>query len=73
MAEILCVYRQVAMLRGQAGGGESQGQDSSGGGSLAIVSYDEKPGDPGDRYNYHAGSSTTGWHQPDHRDARSRV
>src|ERR1700756_1244532 len=44
MAEILCVYRQVAMLRGQAGGGESQGQDSSGGGSLAIVSYDEKPG-----------------------------
>ena len=29
MAEILCVYRQVAMLRGQAGGGESQGQDSS--------------------------------------------
>src|ERR1700746_211105 len=44
--EILCVYRQVAMLRGQAGGGESQGQDSSGGGSLAIVSYDEKPGIP---------------------------
>ena len=44
MAEILCVYRQVAMLRGQAGGGESQGQASSGGGSLAIVSYDEKPG-----------------------------
>jgi hypothetical protein len=44
MAEILCVYRQVAMLRGQAGGGESQGQDSGGGGSLAIVSCDEKPG-----------------------------
>jgi hypothetical protein len=44
MAEILCVYRQVAMLRGQVGGGESQGQDSGGGGSLAIVSYDEKPG-----------------------------
>ena len=42
MAEILCVYRQVAMLRGQAESGESQGDD--GGGSLAIVSYDEKPG-----------------------------
>jgi transposase len=42
MAEILCVYRQVAMLRGQAESGESQGEDS--GGSLAIVSYDEKPG-----------------------------
>ena len=44
MAEILCVYRQVAMLRGQAGTGESQGQDGDGGGSLAIVSYDAKPG-----------------------------
>src|SRR5207302_696238 len=42
MAEILCVYRQVAMLRGQAESGQSQGED--GGGSLAIVSYDEKPG-----------------------------
>src|ERR1700739_136118 len=41
MAEILCVYRQVAMLRGQAESGESQGEDS--GGSLAIVSYYEKP------------------------------
>src|SRR3954447_18311848 len=30
------------MLRGQADSGESQGED--GGGSLAIVSYDEKPG-----------------------------
>jgi transposase len=39
MAEILCVYRQVAMLRGQA----EESQDR-GGGSLAIVSYDEKPG-----------------------------
>ena len=43
MAEILCVYRQVAMLREQAESGEGQGQDG-GGGSLAIVSYDEKPG-----------------------------
>ena len=42
MAEILCVYRQVAMLRGQAEGDQSQGEDSSG--SLAIISYDEKPG-----------------------------
>jgi transposase len=40
MAEILCVYRQVAMLRGHA----ATGQDSGGGESLAIVSYDEKPG-----------------------------
>jgi len=44
MAEILCVYRQVAMLRSQAESGESQGQDGGGGGNLAIVSYDEKPG-----------------------------
>jgi len=41
MAEILCVYRQVAMLRAE--GEKSHGQDG-GGGSLAIVSYDEKPG-----------------------------
>src|ERR1700752_2963257 len=44
MAEILCVYRQVAMLRSQAQSGKTQGQDGGGGGSLAIVSYDEKPG-----------------------------
>jgi hypothetical protein len=37
MAEILCVYRQVAMLRNEA----AKGQDSGGG--LVIVSYDEKP------------------------------
>jgi transposase len=42
MAEILCVYRQVAMLRAE--GGKSRGQDGSGGESLALVSYDEKPG-----------------------------
>jgi transposase len=39
MAEILCVYRQVAVLRAE--GEKSGGQD---GGSLALVSYDEKPG-----------------------------
>ena len=44
MAEILCVYRQVAMLRGQAGSGDNQAQDGGGDASLAIVSYDEKPG-----------------------------
>src|SRR5580693_6298399 len=38
MAEILCVYRQVAMLRSRA----AKGQDCGGG--LVIVSYDEKPG-----------------------------
>src|SRR5438270_4532423 len=42
MAEILCVYRQVAMLRAEAE--KSRGQDGSGGESLALVSYDEKPG-----------------------------
>jgi hypothetical protein len=44
MAEILCVYRQGAMLREQADSGHSQDQDSGAGESLAIVSYDEKPG-----------------------------
>ena len=39
MAEILCVYRQVALLRAEEE--KNQGQD---GGGLAIVSYDEKPG-----------------------------
>jgi transposase len=42
MAEILCVYRQVAML--QAEGEKSGGQDGGDGGTLAIVSYGEKPG-----------------------------
>ena len=44
MAEILCVYRQVAMLREQADSGQSQDQHNGAGGTLAIVSYDEKPG-----------------------------
>jgi hypothetical protein len=43
MAEILCVYRQVAVLREQAASGKRESQ-GDGGGSLAIVSYDEKPG-----------------------------
>jgi len=34
MAEVLCVYREVAVLR------ESQSETSNG----AIISYDEKPG-----------------------------
>ena len=41
MAEIQCVYRQVAMLRAE--GENTHGQDGAGG-DLAIVSYDEKPG-----------------------------
>ena len=41
MAEILCVYRQVAMLRAQATNGDSQSPESSDAGSLAIISYDE--------------------------------
>src|ERR1700746_2516947 len=44
MAKILCVYRQVAMMRSQAESGKSRGQDGGGGGSLAIISYDEKLG-----------------------------
>jgi hypothetical protein len=42
MAEILCVYRQVAVLReqGQSAASAGTGMD----GSLAIISYDEKPG-----------------------------
>jgi hypothetical protein len=44
MAEILCVYRQVAMLRSKGESGQSQGPESSESGSLAIISYDEKPG-----------------------------
>lgn len=39
MAEILCVYRQVALLRK---GGESAANVDEG--SLAVISYDEKPG-----------------------------
>jgi transposase len=38
MAEILCVYRQVAMLRAEPEKSQTQG------GGLAIISYDEKPG-----------------------------
>jgi hypothetical protein len=41
MAEILCVYRQVAMLRA---GGENSREQDGGNGGFAIVSYDEKPG-----------------------------
>ena len=44
MAEILCVYRQVAMLREQAERGQSHDQANGAGGTLAIVCYDEKPG-----------------------------
>ena len=33
MAEVLCVYREVALLR-----------ESQDGGRVAIISYDEKPG-----------------------------
>src|ERR1700740_907569 len=42
MTEILCVYRQVAVLRehGQSAASAGEGMD----GSLAIISYDEKPG-----------------------------
>ncbi len=41
-AEILCVYRQVAVLRQHGPGTASAGEGMDG--SQAIVSYDEKPG-----------------------------
>ena len=44
MAEILCVYRQVAMLRADGEKAANQGPESSGAQSLVIISYDEKPG-----------------------------
>jgi hypothetical protein len=37
MAEVLCVYREVEMRRAAAA-------DRNGGGEIAILSYDEKPG-----------------------------
>jgi transposase len=42
MAEILCVYRQVAVLREQGQGVASAADGTDG--SQAIISYDEKPG-----------------------------
>ena len=42
MAEILCVYRQVAVLREQGQGTASAAEGTDG--SQAIISYDEKPG-----------------------------
>jgi hypothetical protein len=41
MAEILCVYRQIAMLQAQSESGHSEDRSEA---SLAIISYDEKPG-----------------------------
>ncbi|HET7447884.1 MAG TPA: IS630 family transposase [Methyloceanibacter sp.] len=42
MAEILCIYRQVAVLREQGQGAASAAEGTEG--SQAIISYDEKPG-----------------------------
>ena len=41
MAEILCVYRQIAMLQAHSKSGNSEDGSEA---SLAIISYDEKPG-----------------------------
>jgi hypothetical protein len=43
MAEILCVYREVALLNqaAQARGGEESGEEAR---EIAILSYNEKPG-----------------------------
>jgi len=43
MAEILCVYREVAMLRAQQQGAANAAAEGIEG-SQAIISYDEKPG-----------------------------
>ncbi|MGH8513104.1 MAG: hypothetical protein ACREV8_04010 [Gammaproteobacteria bacterium] len=45
MAEILCVYRKVEMLKAAA-----EAVEEAPGEAVAIVSYDEKPG-PGDRHH----------------------
>jgi transposase len=42
MAEILCIYRQVAVLREQGQSAASAAEGTQG--SQAIISYDEKPG-----------------------------
>ena len=41
MAEVLCVYREVAVLRAAGAGA---GDRTCEGGDIAIISYDEKPG-----------------------------
>jgi hypothetical protein len=42
MAEILCIYRRVAVLRERGQGAASAAEGTQG--SQAIISYDEKPG-----------------------------
>ena len=41
MAEVLCVYREVAVLRAAEAGAGDRARE---GGTVAIISYDEKPG-----------------------------
>jgi transposase len=41
MAEVLCVYREVAVLRAAEAGAGDRARE---GGNVAIISYDEKPG-----------------------------
>jgi transposase len=41
MAEVLCVYREVAVLRAAGAGAGDRARE---GGNVAIISYDEKPG-----------------------------
>src|ERR1700690_22231 len=41
MAEVLCVYREVAVLKEAAAGGAAASESDK---AVAIVSYDEKPG-----------------------------
>jgi hypothetical protein len=61
MAEILCVYRQVAMLRNESCKGPRQRR----GPRHRLLRRETR--DPGDRYD-RAGSPATARHQPD-RDA----
>ena len=45
MAEVLCVYREVQVLKKAAAKAEKSNKP------VAIVSYDEKPGNPGHRHD----------------------
>jgi len=60
MAEVLCVYRKVEVLKRAAAKPKKTGKP------VAIVSYDEKPGHPGHRHDV-AGFAARAWRPPDLR------
>jgi transposase len=69
MTEILCVYRQVAVLREHRQSAASAGEGMDGGPCHHLLRREARH--PGDRHD-RAGSSAAARPQPD-RDARSRV